>query len=50
LAVVSSQDGNIRFIRWHDGMVTYWDHEPPAPEPLFCDAMADSGSLPVPPL
>jgi hypothetical protein len=25
LAVVVSQDGQVRFVRWHDGEVTYWD-------------------------
>jgi hypothetical protein len=25
LAVVVSQDGGLRFVRWHDGAVTYWD-------------------------
>ncbi|MGE0683650.1 MAG: putative sensor domain DACNV-containing protein [Candidatus Binatia bacterium] len=25
IAVVISQDGNIRFVKWKDGMVTYWD-------------------------
>jgi len=25
LAVVISQDGQVRFVRWHDGEVTYWD-------------------------
>lgn len=49
LAVAASEDGNIRFIRWHDGMVTYWDHESPAPEPLFCNAVADRSFLAIPP-
>jgi hypothetical protein len=26
LAIVVSQDGNVRFVAWHDGAVTYWDH------------------------
>jgi hypothetical protein len=26
LAVVISQDGSVRFIAWHAGGVTYWDH------------------------
>jgi hypothetical protein len=25
LAIVVSQDGGVRFVRWHDGAVTYWD-------------------------
>ncbi|MGE0823447.1 MAG: putative sensor domain DACNV-containing protein [Candidatus Binatia bacterium] len=25
LAVVISQDGNVRFVQWKNGMVTYWD-------------------------
>ena len=25
LAIVTSQDGHVRFIRWHDGAVTCWD-------------------------
>jgi hypothetical protein len=25
LAVVVSQDGDVRFIRWKDGLVTHWD-------------------------
>jgi hypothetical protein len=25
LAVVVSHDGGLRFVRWHDGAVTYWD-------------------------
>ena len=25
LAVVVSQDGGLRFVRWHDGAVTYWE-------------------------
>lgn len=25
IAVVISQDGNIRFVKWKDGIVTYWD-------------------------
>jgi hypothetical protein len=26
LAIVISQDGGVRFVGWHDGAVTYWDH------------------------
>jgi hypothetical protein len=26
LAVIVSQDGSVRFVTWHDGAVTYWDH------------------------
>ncbi len=26
LAVIVSQDGSVRFVAWHDGAVTYWDH------------------------
>jgi hypothetical protein len=26
LAIVVSQDGAARFVTWHDGEVTYWDH------------------------
>ncbi len=26
LALVVSQDGAVRFIAWHEGAVTYWDH------------------------
>jgi DNA integrity scanning protein DisA with diadenylate cyclase activity len=25
IAVVVSQDGNVRWIKWKNGMVTYWD-------------------------
>ncbi len=25
VAIVVSQDGGVRFVRWHDGAVTYWD-------------------------
>ena len=25
IAVVISQDGGLRFVRWHDDAVTYWD-------------------------
>ncbi len=28
LAIVISQDGNARFVRWHGGSVTYWDLAP----------------------
>jgi DNA integrity scanning protein DisA with diadenylate cyclase activity len=26
LAIVLSQDGGVRFVAWHEGAVTYWDH------------------------
>ena len=26
IIVVVSQDGGVRFVRWHEGRVTYWDH------------------------
>ena len=26
LAIVVSQDGTERFVKWHEGEVTYWDH------------------------
>jgi hypothetical protein len=26
LAIVVSQDGTVRFVKWHEGEVTYWDH------------------------
>lgn len=26
LAIVVSQDGTARFVRWHEGALTYWDH------------------------
>jgi hypothetical protein len=26
LAIVVSQDGGVRFVGWHEGAVTYWDH------------------------
>jgi hypothetical protein len=26
LAIVVSQDGTARFVKWHEGEVTYWDH------------------------
>jgi len=26
LAIVVSQDGSARFVTWHEGAVTYWDH------------------------
>jgi hypothetical protein len=26
LAIVISQDGGVRFVSWHEGAVTYWDH------------------------
>jgi hypothetical protein len=26
IAIVISQDGNVRLIKWHNGSVTYWDH------------------------
>ncbi len=25
IVVVISQDGDVRFVRWKDGIVTYWD-------------------------
>ncbi len=28
IAIVISQDGNVRFVKWHDGAVTYWDQAP----------------------
>jgi DisA bacterial checkpoint controller nucleotide-binding len=28
LSIVISQDGNARFVKWHNGSVTYWDVEP----------------------
>ena len=28
LAVVISQDGGVRFVGWHEGAITYWDHTP----------------------
>jgi Probable sensor domain DACNV/DisA bacterial checkpoint controller nucleotide-binding len=28
LAIVISQDGNVRFVKWHNGSVTYWDQAP----------------------
>jgi hypothetical protein len=31
LAVVASQDGGLRFIRWHKGAVTYWEQVAIAP-------------------
>ena len=31
VAVVVSQDGGLRFIRWHDGAVTYWEQVAIAP-------------------
>jgi DNA integrity scanning protein DisA with diadenylate cyclase activity len=27
LAIVFSQDGGVRFVRFHDNKVTYWDHQ-----------------------
>ena len=27
-AIVISQDGNVRFVKWHNGSVTYWDQAP----------------------
>lgn len=26
IGIVVSQDGSVRFVAWHDGAVTYWDH------------------------
>jgi DNA integrity scanning protein DisA with diadenylate cyclase activity len=26
IAIVISQDGGVRFVAWHEGAVTYWDH------------------------
>jgi len=26
VAIVVSQDGTVRFVKWHDGVVTYWDN------------------------
>ena len=28
IAIVISQDGNVRFIKWHNDSVTYWDQAP----------------------
>ncbi|HAM52411.1 MAG TPA: hypothetical protein DCP92_17575 [Nitrospiraceae bacterium] len=28
LVIVISQDGNVRFVKWHNGSVTYWDFAP----------------------
>jgi DNA integrity scanning protein DisA with diadenylate cyclase activity len=28
IAIVISQDGNVRVIKWHNEQVTYWDHVP----------------------
>ncbi len=28
IAVVISQDGNVRFVKWHNNAVTYWDQAP----------------------
>jgi hypothetical protein len=28
LAIVISQDGNVRVVKWHNGSVTYWDQSP----------------------
>jgi DNA integrity scanning protein DisA with diadenylate cyclase activity len=27
-AIVISQDGNVRFVKWHNGSVTYWNQVP----------------------
>jgi hypothetical protein len=27
-AIVISQDGNVRFVKWHNGSVTYWNQAP----------------------
>lgn len=26
VAILVSQDGNVRFVAWHEGAVTVWDH------------------------
>ena len=26
VVIVVSQDGTVRFVKWHDGEVTYWDN------------------------
>jgi DisA bacterial checkpoint controller nucleotide-binding len=31
IAIVVSQDGGVRFVTWHDGGVTYWEHVSLAP-------------------
>ena len=31
LAIVVSQDGGLRFVRWHNDAVTYWDQVATAP-------------------
>lgn len=28
IVIVISQDGNVRFVKWHNGTVTYWDYAP----------------------
>jgi hypothetical protein len=28
VAIVISQDGNVRFVKWHNGSITYWDQTP----------------------
>jgi hypothetical protein len=28
IVIVISQDGNVRFVKWHNGSVTYWDQAP----------------------
>lgn len=28
VAIVMSQDGNVRIVKWHNGAVTYWDQAP----------------------
>jgi Probable sensor domain DACNV/DisA bacterial checkpoint controller nucleotide-binding len=28
IAIVISQDGNVRLVKWHNGSVTYWDQSP----------------------
>jgi hypothetical protein len=50
LAVAVSTDENLRFIRWHAGVVTYWEHAAVAPEPLSCEVPPDCDSPPSPPL
>lgn len=31
MGIVVSQDGGVRFIRWSEGVITYWNHEAMAP-------------------
>jgi hypothetical protein len=28
MVIVISQDGNVRFVKWHNDAVTYWDQTP----------------------